>query len=138
MKGNLMHIRRFSPLFSATAAFLLFSLLAVLPASAAFVRIQAAAEDMTVIDGGAGYQTNNLSGDAIGKLLVNYEAGEVTAKGATAVLISLPEALLSANTDVLAGATLTVHVAGSRNWKSDVFTPRLFPLAAPYALSEAT
>jgi hypothetical protein len=102
------------------------------------LRVQGAAEDMTVIDGGAGYQTNNLSGDSIGKLLVNYAEGEVTAKGATAVLVSLPESLRTANPDDFARATLTVRVAGSRNWNSDVFTPRLFPLAAPYALSETT
>jgi hypothetical protein len=126
-----MHIPRLASLAlaAALAAF-------ALPARAAYLRVHADPSSMTALD--SGKPDKNLSGDAFSKVLVNYEGGEISAKGVTAVLLRLPDALLSAQPADLARATLVFHVLKANNWQPDVFSPRLFPLAAPYAFSEAT
>ena len=111
-----------------------------LPAQAAYIRVHAAPDSMTAIDGGASSQDKNLSTATTSKVLVNYdENGEVDAvKGKTAVLLQLPDALLRADPGSLARATLTFDVFKANNWQPDIFTPRLFPLATNYAFSEVT
>ena len=126
-----MHIPRLASLAlaAAIAAF-------ALPAPAAYLRVHAAPSSMTALD--SGKPDKNLSGDAFSKVLVNYEGGEISAKGVTAVLLRLPDALLSAQPADLARASLVFHVLKANNWQPTVFSPRLFPLAAPYAFSETT
>ena len=111
-----------------------------LPAQAAYIRVHAAPDSMTAIDGGASSQDKNLSTATTSKVLVNYdENGDVDAvKGKTAVLLQLPDALLRADPGSLARATLTFDVFKANNWQPDIFTPRLFPLATNYAFSEVT
>ena len=121
----------FRPLLAA-AAFAVFAI----PAPAAYLRVHASPSSMTALD--SGKSDKNLSGDASSKVLVNYEDGEISSKGVTAVLLRLPDALLSAQPADLARATLVFHVLKANNWQPDVFSPRLFPLATNYSFSEAT
>ena len=125
-----MKTRRLVPLALAAAALL------ALPAQAAYLRVHADPASMTALDSGT--PDKNLSGQSFSKVLVNYEDNAVSSKGLTAVLLRLPDALLAAQPADLARATLVFHVLKANNWKPDVFSPRLFPLAAPYTFSEAT
>lgn len=127
-----MNIRRIAFLGLAAAALAAFAL----PAQAAYLRVHAAPASMTALD--SGKPDKNLSDDASSKILVNYEDGAISAKGVTAVLLRLPDALLAAQPADLARATLVFHVLKANNWQPTVFSPRLFPLAAPYTFSEAT
>ena len=61
-------------------------------AQAAYLRVHAAPFSMTALDSGT--PDANLSGKNFSKVLVNYEEGEISAKGVTAVVLQLPEALL--------------------------------------------
>lgn len=108
----------------------------VLQAPAALVRVHAGAAGMAILDQGT--PDKNLSADAVGKLLVNFADGAVSAKGRTVAVLRLPEALFGAGRGRLARADLVFSVAGAKNWDPAVFTPVLAPLAEPYEPAEAT
>ena len=83
-------------------------------------------QELTALDSGT--PDKNLSGQNTSKVLVNYEEGEISAKGVTAAVLQLPEALLAADASNLSRATLVFNVFKANNWLPEVFSQPCLPV----------